>query len=52
MAGRDLSHPGQAEVVEPAPEAGAPVGRRVVLGMFGLGAAGILFGARAQDLLE
>jgi len=52
MAGPDLSHPEQAEVVAPAPERGAPVGRRVVLGMFGLGAAGILFGAKAQDLLE
>jgi DMSO/TMAO reductase YedYZ molybdopterin-dependent catalytic subunit len=30
-------------------EAGKPVGRRVVLGMLGLGAAGILGGARVQD---
>ncbi len=33
-------------------DAGAPIGRRVVLGMLGLGGAGILFGARVQDLLE
>ena len=32
--------------------AGAPIGRRVVLGMLGLGGAGILFGARVQDALE
>jgi DMSO/TMAO reductase YedYZ molybdopterin-dependent catalytic subunit len=31
---------------------GTPVGRRVFLGLVGLGAAGILFGARAQDALE
>jgi DMSO/TMAO reductase YedYZ molybdopterin-dependent catalytic subunit len=31
---------------------GAPVGRRVFLGLVGLGAAGIAFGARANDLLE
>jgi DMSO/TMAO reductase YedYZ molybdopterin-dependent catalytic subunit len=29
-----------------------PVGRRIVLGMVGLGAAGILVGERAQDFLE
>jgi DMSO/TMAO reductase YedYZ molybdopterin-dependent catalytic subunit len=35
------------------PEAtGAPVGRRVFLGLAGLGAAGILLGARVQDWLE
>ena len=28
---------------------GAPIGRRVVLGMLGLGAAGVLFGKRIQD---
>src|SRR3954471_12395391 len=32
--------------------AGKPVGRRVILGMLGLGGAGILFGAKAQDVLE
>ncbi|MGI9032881.1 MAG: molybdopterin-dependent oxidoreductase [Acidimicrobiales bacterium] len=32
--------------------AGAPVGRRVVLAMAGLGAAGVLFGSRIQDVLE
>ena len=31
---------------------GAPVGRRVFLGLLGLGAAGILLGAQAQDWLE
>ena len=31
---------------------GAPVGRRVFLGMVGLGAAGVVFGAKAQDWLE
>ena len=33
----------------PAAGDGTPVGRRVVLGMLGLGAAGIVFGARLQD---
>jgi len=33
-------------------ELGAPVGRRVVLGMLGLGTAGVLFGARAQDAIS
>jgi DMSO/TMAO reductase YedYZ molybdopterin-dependent catalytic subunit len=32
--------------------AGTPVGRRVFFGLVGLGAAGILLGARAQDWLE
>ena len=31
---------------------GKPVGRRVFLGVVGLGAAGVLLGARAQDWLE
>ena len=31
---------------------GTPVGRRVFLGMVGLGAAGILWGRRAQDVME
>ncbi len=31
---------------------GAPLGRRVFLGLLGVGAAGILWGAKAQDLLE
>src|SRR5436853_3798494 len=35
-----------------AKAAGTPVGRRVFLGMVGLGAAGVVFGARAQDWLE
>ena len=33
-------------------ERGTPVGRRVFFGLVGLGAAGILLGARAQDWLE
>jgi DMSO/TMAO reductase YedYZ molybdopterin-dependent catalytic subunit len=32
--------------------AGAPIGRRIFLGLLGLGATGILLGARAQDWLE
>ena len=32
-----------------APSDGTPVGRRVVLGMLGLGAAGILVGSKVQD---
>src|SRR6266511_3434016 len=31
---------------------GTPVGRRVFLGMLGVGTAGVLFGARAQDWME
>jgi len=31
---------------------GTPVGRRVFLGLVGLGAVGVLFGAQAQDWLE
>ena len=47
-----------ADPVEPADPAesrdtvdgdGPPVGRRVVLGMLGLGAAGVLFGRQVQD---
>src|SRR6478735_11539281 len=34
-----------------APDEGAPVGRRVVLGLLGLGALGIATGTRAQDAL-
>ena len=33
-----------------SPATGAPVGRRVILGMIGLGGAGILWGAKAADL--
>src|SRR5207248_866657 len=33
-------------------DTGAPVGRRVFLGMVGLGAAGVLFGAKAQNWME
>jgi DMSO/TMAO reductase YedYZ molybdopterin-dependent catalytic subunit len=31
------------------PERGTPIGRRVFLGLVGLGAAGVVFGARVQD---
>ena len=31
---------------------GTPVGRRVFLGMLGLGAAGVVWGAKVQDVLE
>src|SRR5438067_780536 len=31
---------------------GAPVGRRVVLGMLGLGAVGVVVGSRVQDFLS
>ena len=33
-------------------DAGTPVGRRVFLGLIGVGAAGVLFGAKAQDWLS
>jgi DMSO/TMAO reductase YedYZ molybdopterin-dependent catalytic subunit len=38
----------------PGPESvrGTPVGRRVFLGLLGVGAAGILWGAKADDFLE
>ena len=46
--------PAGGEVGEGVPHKtpGKPVGRRVVLGMLGLGAAGILGGARVQDWLS
>src|SRR5437588_3894982 len=37
--------------MEEAP-VGTPVGRRLFFGMLGLGAAGVLFGARVQDWME
>ncbi|MCZ7535268.1 MAG: molybdopterin-dependent oxidoreductase [Acidimicrobiia bacterium] len=33
-------------------DAGAPFGRRVFLALLGLGAAGVVWGAKAQDLME
>ena len=51
VAKPDLSRPEEAELEAPS-ERGAPVGRRVVLGMLGLGGLGVFFGARVQDLLE
>lgn len=37
---------------QPAEHAGAPVGRRVVLGLLGLGGAGVVWGSHAQNLLS
>jgi DMSO/TMAO reductase YedYZ molybdopterin-dependent catalytic subunit len=42
---------GKKELVATEP-AGTPIGRRVVLGMLGLGAVGIVGGARVQDALN
>ena len=51
--GRDDPRRGPVRILEVMTErAGAPVGRRVFLGLVGLGAAGVLFGAQAQDWLE
>jgi DMSO/TMAO reductase YedYZ molybdopterin-dependent catalytic subunit len=36
----------------PAGALGRPVGRRIILGMAAVGAGGILFGSKAQDVLE
>jgi DMSO/TMAO reductase YedYZ molybdopterin-dependent catalytic subunit len=45
--------PEDAELVpRRTPERGAPIGRRIVLGGIGLGALGILFGAKVQDGME
>ena len=41
-----------AKVDSPQAPQGTPVGRRVILGMLGLGAAGILWGAKVQSTLE
>jgi DMSO/TMAO reductase YedYZ molybdopterin-dependent catalytic subunit len=43
---------GQEEAPTRPERGGAPVGRRVFLGLVGLGAAGVLLGARVQDWLE
>jgi DMSO/TMAO reductase YedYZ molybdopterin-dependent catalytic subunit len=50
----DASAPAGGVPAEPSTtgRGGAPVGRRVVLGMLGVGAIGILTGARVQDWLE
>ena len=40
------------DIAEVADVGGSPVGRRVFLGLVGVGAAGVLLGARAQDWLE
>ena len=44
--------PAELEDVELEPERGRPIGRRVFLGLLGLGAAGVVFGAKAQDFLQ
>ena len=41
-----------ADVDEAETPKGTPVGRRVFLGMLGLGAAGIVWGAKVQSSLE
>jgi len=44
---------GEGDGIEAHPgETGVPVGRRVFLALAALGAAGVVWGARAQDLLE
>ncbi|MGZ8764746.1 MAG: molybdopterin-dependent oxidoreductase [Acidimicrobiia bacterium] len=40
------------EELGPAAVPGTPVGRRVFLGLVGLGALGVVFGAKVQDVLE
>jgi DMSO/TMAO reductase YedYZ molybdopterin-dependent catalytic subunit len=43
----------RAAVADVSPRAtGSPIGRRVVLGMLGLGAAGVLVGGRVQDAIN
>jgi DMSO/TMAO reductase YedYZ molybdopterin-dependent catalytic subunit len=49
---RLLAERGLTMPVEVFPPETSPVGRRFVLGMLGLGAAGILWGAKAQSGLE
>lgn len=44
--------PQQADVGPGLTPRGTPVGRRVVLGLMGVGTAGVLLGARVQDWLE
>ncbi len=46
------SVPERPDIGEAADVGGSPVGRRVFLGLVGVGAAGVLLGARAQDWLE
>src|SRR5438270_651887 len=42
----------EAKAPDTSAAKGTPVGRRVFLGMVGLGAAGVVFGSKAQDWLE
>ena len=50
MSGRDRSGIGSSDGAPPDP-AGAPVGRRLILGLLGLGALGTLTGQRVQNAL-
>jgi DMSO/TMAO reductase YedYZ molybdopterin-dependent catalytic subunit len=47
-----VSHAGGQSQVQPDDSRGTPIGRRVVLGMLGLGAVGILFGDQVQASIE
>jgi DMSO/TMAO reductase YedYZ molybdopterin-dependent catalytic subunit len=49
---RDLAGPEAGDVGPGVEPRGTPVGRRVILGLAGVGAAGILLGARVQNWLE
>jgi DMSO/TMAO reductase YedYZ molybdopterin-dependent catalytic subunit len=51
-ARRRGDRPATESSAEGLPEDGAPVGRRLVLGLIGLGALGIVTGTRAQDAIS
>jgi DMSO/TMAO reductase YedYZ molybdopterin-dependent catalytic subunit len=48
---RPAATPGTGPAPVPAEAGGTPVGRRVVFGMVGLGALGVLLGSRTQDVV-
>ena len=48
----DRTEPETAPGTAPGTPPDTPVGRRVVLGLIGVGAVGVLAGARVQDWLE
>jgi len=52
MVGMDDSPASVGGAPAPRDGTGTPVGRRVVLGMVGLGALGVLFGRYAQDAVS
>jgi DMSO/TMAO reductase YedYZ molybdopterin-dependent catalytic subunit len=52
MAHAAQSSTAETTAADTSPAKGTPVGRRFFLGMVGLGAAGVVFGAKAQDWLE